>query len=242
MAGKSFANREVADLMFVEYSTKKPFMNFELANTTGYDLEGDTVFAYGGQGHPKRVSFSGNRSGTFRVETQMQTMKLYQMITGADVKEDAQFLQREVLTAADGGVLTLTKVPVKGSVYAYKENDDCGTAADNPTIAEEAKTVTITGANEGDKYIVYYLTKLDKVQRLNISTRSFPRAFTIYGETYEKTEDDEIVPYKMIAYKATPQSQFSVDFSNEGDPTSLSITFDLMADSDDNVLDLILEE
>ena len=77
LMGKSFANREVADLMFVEYSTKKPFMTFNLANTTGYDLDGDTVFAYGGQGHPKRVSFSGNRSGTFRVETQMQTMQLY---------------------------------------------------------------------------------------------------------------------------------------------------------------------
>lgn len=239
--GKSFANREVADLMFVEYSTKKPFMTFNLANTTGYDLEGDTVFAYGGQGHPKRVSFSGNRSGTFRVETQMQTMQLYQMITGADVKTDAQFLQREVLKAASGGVLTLSKEPVTGSVYVYADDDDCGTAISNPTVAESAKTVTVSNG-EGKTYIVYYLTKMADTQRLNINTRSFPKAFTIYGETYEKTEDDEIVPYKMIAYKAVPQSSFSVDFSNDGDPTSLSITFDLLADADDNVLDLILEE
>lgn len=240
--GKSFANREVADLKFVEYSTKKPFMNFELANTTGYDLEGDTVFAYGGQGHPKRVSFSGNRSGTFRVETQMQTMKLYEMITGAEVKTDAEFLQREELAAADGGVLTLAKEPVPGSVYVYASNDDCGTAVESPTVAASAKTVTVASATAGDKFIVYYLTKMQNTQRLNINTRSFPKAFTIYGETYEKTEDDEIVPYKMIAYKAVPQSSFSVDFSNDGDPTSLSITFDLLADSDDNVLDLILEE
>lgn len=239
---KSFANREVADLMFVEYSTKKPFMNFELANTTGYDLEGDTVFAYGGQGHPKRVSFSGNRSGTFRVETQMQTMALYQMITGADLKTDAQFLKREVLKAATGGKLTLTATPVEGSVYVYDKSDDCGTAKTSPTVSASDKTVTITGLIEGTEYIVYYLTKMENTQRLNINTRSFPKAFTIYGETYEKTEDDEVVPYKMIAYKAVPQSSFSVDFSNDGDPTSLSITFDLLADSDDNVLDLILEE
>lgn len=240
MAGKSFANREVVDLMFVEYSTKKPFMNFELANTTGYDLEGDTVFAYGGQGHPKRVSFSGNRSGTFRVETQMQTMKLYEMITGADVKEDAQFLQREVVKATEAGKLTVTKEPVAGSIYIYAANDDCGTALEGATAA--TTEVSATGVANGSEYVVYYLTKLTGVQRLNISTRSFPRAFTIYGETYEKTEDDEIVPYKVIAYKAVPQSQFSVDFSNDGDPASLSITFDLLADSEDNVLDLILEE
>lgn len=240
--GKSFANREVADLMFVEYSTKKPFMNFELANTTGYDLEGDTVFAYGGQGHPKRVSFSGNRSGTFRVETQMQTMKLYQMITGADLKADAQFLQREVVKAggASNKELTIQKTPVDGSVHVYKASDDCGTEVKATTTA--TKVTLETAGTAGDEYVVYYLTKLEGVSRLNINTRSFPKAFTIYGETYEKTEDDEIVPYKMIAYKAVPQSSFSVDFANEGDPTSLSITFDLLADSDDNVLDLLLEE
>lgn len=240
--GKSFANREVADLMFVEYSTKKPFMNFELANTTGYDLEGDTVFAYGGQGHPKRVSFSGNRSGTFRVETQMQTMKLYQMITGADLKADAQFLQREVVKAggASNKELTIQKTPIDGSVHVYKTSDDCGTEVKATTAA--TKVTLETAGAAGDEYIVYYLTKLEGVNRLNINTRSFPKAFTIYGETYEKTEDDEIVPYRMIAYKAVPQPSFSVDFANDGDPTSLSITFDLLADNDDNVLDLLLEE
>lgn len=238
--GKSFANREVADLMFVEYSTKKPFMTFNLANTTGYDLDGDTVFAYGGQGHPKRVSFSGNRSGTFRVETQMQTMQLYQMITGADLKKDATFLQREEVKEGAEGTLTIAKTPVEGSVHVYKASDDCGAEV---AATAEGTTVTLTtpGA-EGDAYIVYYLTKLEGVSRLNINTHSFPKAFTIYGETYEKTEDDEIVPYKMIAYKAVPQSSFSVDFANDGDPTSLSITFDLLADADDNVLDLLLEE
>lgn len=240
MAGKSFANREVADLMFVEYATKKPFMNFDLANTTGYDLEGDTVFAYGGQGHPKRVSFSGNRSGTFRVETQMQTMKLYQMITGADVTTEVNFLQREVVKATEEGKVTVTKAPIDGSVNVYAVNDDCGATLEGVSVS--GSEVSATGINSDSEYIVYYLTKLSNVQRLNISTRSFPKAFTIYGETYEKTEDDEIVPYKMIAYKAVPQSQFSVDFSNDGDPASLSITFDLLTDSDDNVLDLILEE
>ena len=240
--GKSFANREVADLMFVEYSTKKPFMNFELANTTGYDLEGDTVFAYGGQGHPKRVSFSGNRSGTFRVETQMQTMKLYQMITGADLKADAQFLQREVVKAggASNKELTIQKTPIDGSVHVYKASDDCGTEVKATTAA--TKVTLETAGAAGDEYIVYYLTKLEGVNRLNINTRSFPKAFTIYGETYEKTEYEEIVPYRMIAYKAVPQPSISVDFANDGDPTSLSITFDLLADNDDNVLDLLLEE
>lgn len=238
---KSFANREVADLMFVEYETKKPFMNFDLANTTGYDLEGDTVFAYGGQGHPKRVSFAGSRSGTFRVETQMQTVKLYQMITGGTEATSVDFLQREVLTADGSGVLTMGKTPIAGSAYVFPFEDDCGTAA-TATIDVDSKTATVSDASEGDKFVVYYLTKLQDVNAMKITTKTFPRAFTIYGETYEKTSEDEIIPYKMIAYKATPQSNFSVDFSNEGDPTTISITFDLQATDDGDVLDLIMEE
>lgn len=238
---KSFANREVADLMFVDYSTKKPFMQFALANTTGYDLEGDTVFAYGGQGHPKRVSFSGNRSGTFRIETQMQTVKLYQMITGGDMAATADFLQREELTANASGVLTMSKTPIADSVYVYEVDDDCGTPLE-ATIDVSAKTATVELAEAGDKFVVYYLTKLQNVSAIKITTKSFPRAFTIYGETYEKTSEDEVVPYKLVVYKAVPQSNFSVDFSNDGDPTSLSLTFDLLAGDDNNMLDLILEE
>ena len=57
-----------------------------------------------------------------------------------------------------------------------------------------------------------------------------------------KTEDDEVLPMKMTAYKCVPQSNLSISFSNNGDPSSLSITADLLADSDDNILDLALIE
>ena len=57
-----------------------------------------------------------------------------------------------------------------------------------------------------------------------------------------KTEDDEVLPYKLVAYKVAPQSNMSLSFSNNGDPASITITCDLMADKDNNILDLILIE
>ena len=47
MANKNanFANREVADLMLVDYSTKKLFLNVDWANVTSTSFEGDRVFA-----------------------------------------------------------------------------------------------------------------------------------------------------------------------------------------------------
>ena len=45
MANKNanFANREVADLMLLDYSTKKMFLNVDWANVTSTSFEGDRV-------------------------------------------------------------------------------------------------------------------------------------------------------------------------------------------------------
>ena len=50
------------------------------------------------------------------------------------------------------------------------------------------------------------------------------------------------LPYKLVAYKCAPQSNMSLGFSNTGDPASITVTCDLLADGDDNILDLILIE
>jgi hypothetical protein len=43
----------------------------------------------------------------------------------------------------------------------------------------------------------------------------------------------------MTAYKASIQRSFDLSFSSEGDPASVTLTFDLMEDKDGNVMDII---
>ena len=242
MPNPNMANREVCDLIFVDYATKKPFLNLDFANVTTTELTGETVFAYGGRGHVKRVSFAGERGGTITIETQIQTVKLWQLITGGEVTKSAKFVTRVETTVGTGGTaITLTDTPVVGSVVVYKADDDCGTEL---ACSAEGTAVTLTSAlTEGDKVIVYYMKEVtDKVQRINIKSTSFPKNFIVYGDTIMKTEDDEVLPYKLTAYKVAPQSNMSLSFSNNGDPGSLSIQADLLADGDDNILDLVLIE
>lgn len=242
MANQNMANREVCDLIFVDYATKKPFLNMDFANVTTTELTGESVFAYGGKGHPKRVSFSGERGGTITIETQIQTVKLWQLITGGEVSKTAKFIARiETVVDTAGTAITLTDTPVAGSVVVYKADDDCG--AELPcTVAGTAVTLT-TALTGGDKVIVYYMKEVTSgVQRINIKSTSFPKNFIVYGDTIMKTEDDEVLPMKLTAYKCAPQSNMSISFSNNGDPASLSLQADLLADGDDNMLDLILIE
>lgn len=242
MPNPNMANREVCDLIFVDYTTKKPFLNLDFANVSTTEISGESVFAYGGKGHPKRIAFNGERGGTLTIETQIQTVKLWQLITGGEVSKSAKFVTRvETTVGVDGTTITLTDTPVPGSVVIYKADDDCGTEL---ACSVEGTAVTLTSAlTEGDKVIVYYMKEVtDKVQRINIKSTSFPKNFIVYGDTVMKTEDDEILPYRLVAAKVSPQSNMSLSFSNNGDPGSLTITCDLLADQDDNILDLILIE
>lgn len=236
----TFANREVCDLIFVEYKSKKPFLNLDFANTTTTEISGEAVYAYGGKGHPKRVTFHGERGGTIAFETQMKTAKLYSMITGADIETSAKFLKREFVKCTEAGKLTVTETPVAGTINVYKADDDCGTEL---TATATGNSVSVTDIVKDEEFIVYYIVEItDKVRKINIKSTTFPRSFTVYGDTYEKTENDEIVPYRMIAYKCSPQTQFSLSCANTGDPATITITCDLMADSDDNILDLIWQD
>lgn len=237
MANPNMANREVADLIFYDYKTKKPFLNLDYANVTTTELTGETVFAYGSRGHAKKIAFSGERGGTLTIETQIQTAALWTLITGGEVTKTAKFVAREEL-AVDGGKVTLGATPVDGTIVAYAAGDDCGTELE---ITATGTEVTITGTT-GD-VIVYYMKELTEgVTRISVKSTSFPKNFTVYGDTIMKTEDDEILPYKFIAYKCCPQSNMSLSYSNSGDPTSLSITCDLLSTQEDELLDLVLIE
>lgn len=238
MANPNMANREVCDLIFYDFKTKKPFLNLDFANVTTTELTGESVFAYGGKGHPKRIAFSGERGGTIAIETQIQTVKLWELITGGEVTKSAKFVAREELAATDGKV-TLGATPIEGTIVAYAEGDDCGTELETTVAGAE---VTITGGATGN-VIVYYMKELTEgVTRISIKSTSFPKNFTVYGDTVVKTEDDEVLPYKLVAYKCAPQSNLTLSYSNTGDPGTVNITCDLLATKDEELLDLILIE
>lgn len=239
---KNFANREVCDLIIEDYATGEPWTFIDYANVTTNELTGETVFAYGGKGHPKRVAFTGERGGTLAIETQLMNMKLYSFITGADIEKSAKIYKREKVKCETADTLTVSQTPVVGTIVVFPEEDDCGAAVTGDATAT-GKEISLPGLKANDTYIVYYITeKTTGVQKINIKSSTFPKSFRVYADTFQKTEDDEVLAYHMTAYKCIPQSNFSVSFSNNGDPATITITCDLMADEDLNLLDYVLDE
>lgn len=234
----NMANREVCDLIFLDYKTKAPFLNLDFANTTTTELTGETVYAYGGKGHPKRVAFDGDKGGTVTIETQMSNIKLFEMLTGGQSIEAAKYYVREELTVSEGAV-TLSDTPESGSIVAYAADDDCGTALET---TGSGTTVTMPTGYSQTKVIVYYMKTMGtNAKALRIKGTDFPKDFIAYGDTIMKTEDGDILPYRLTYYKLHPQPNMSLAFANNGDPGTITITCDLLVDGDGNMVDLILE-
>lgn len=240
---KQMANREVCDLVFVSYKTKKPFLVVDYANVSSQELTGENVFAYGGKGHPKKITFSGEKAGTLTIETQIQTPKLWELMTGGTVSKTAEVMKRVKTQVGATNTITLDTGVVlkKENVWVYLASD-ANLETEITVTSVSDNTITVQEQAEGTEVVVFYLTTKNNVYNINIKSTNFPSAFIVYGDTVMKTTDDDVLPYLFKAYKAVPQANMSLSFSNTGDPGTVTITCDLMVDDDGNMIDLTLLE
>ena len=240
--GKQMANREVCDLVFVDYKTKKPFLFCDYANTSSQELTGENVFAYGGKGHPKKITFSGERAGTLTIETQIQTPKLWELMTGGKASKTASVMKREKCKITTQNKVTIADKKanlVKEYVWVYAA-EDVNLETELKVTTASAQDITLESGEQGKEVIVFYLSERTDVYNINIKSTDFPKAFTVYGDTYMKTTDEDVLPYLFKAYKVIPQANMSLSFANSGDPGTVTLTCDMMVDDDGNMLDLTL--
>lgn len=186
-------------------------------------------------GAPNRVQFDGSRTGTLTIEAQVYPVKVFQMLSGNELGTEANFLKREKVTAADATKLTISDEAAGTYVQVFKADDDLGTEL---TATVSGKEVTVT-VESGSDYIVYYYKKIAKPQVIRLDSKHFPKAYRVEGSVPYKTENDEIVEAHPIWYKAAPQAAFELSWQNTGDPVSLTMTFDVMADADGQIFDMV---
>lgn len=240
------ANRQVCDVDIRILKTMAPFLNFETANTTTAGLSGDSVYAMA-KGS-RRIAFANPIEGTMTIEAQVYPFKLFSLLSDGTIESTAVYAEHKVITAAAAGTLSIT-VPTgqevkAGTVFVYPEGayGDAsqaivGTFASG-TFTETAQTDQQIAS--GNKYEVGYLvTRTTGVKKISFNNKKLPKDYYITQRTLDKDEEGNFAPFLMTAYKASIQRSFDLSFSSEGDPASVTLTFDLMEDKDGNVMDII---
>lgn len=237
MADLNRANRAVADVDIRILSTMAPFLYADFANTTTTGLTGDAVYAM--KKGIRAIAFQNPVEGTMTMEMQVYPFRLLALLADGVVHADAVIAKKETIECETAGKLTITGA-TSGTVFVYAEGEYGGTAIEG-TYADNTFTATTAGdLVVGTSYDVGYLiSKTSDVQRVSFTaTQDSPDLF-ITMNTLDKDEDGNLTPFIMTAYKASISRDFEFSFSSEGDPASLTLTFNLLADKENRVLDLV---
>lgn len=239
------ANRQVCDVDIRDLKTMAPFLFFDTANTTTAGLSSDSVYAMA-KGS-RRIAFANPLEGTMTIEAQVYPFKFFALLSDGVIHSDAAYAGKSVVDCATEGELPLTignGEIVAGTVFVYPEGqfgDEeamiAGTFADGKFTEGEAETKKLVA---GSKYEVGYVVKREAgVKRISFNNSALPRDYFITMSTLDKDEQGVMTPFLMTAYKASIQRSFELSHTSEGDPASVTLTFDLLEDNEKNIFDMV---
>ena len=87
--------------------------------------------------------------------------------------------------------------------------------------------------------VSYGVTKESGVNRVSFGENYRLQDFTVTMDTVFKGEDGVFTPYIWKFYKAMAQRNFEISQQSTGDPATITITLDVLRDSDGNFCDMI---
>lgn len=237
------ANRQVCDLYIDDYKTNKPVLDFDTANTTTVGLTSDSVYARA-KG-TRRIAFNNPIEGTITIEAQVMPFKFYSLFSDGVIDTTAAYSDRQTVKCTTAGEIEI--VPPgggtiqAGTVFAYPAgsfgDDDVaieGTFAANKFTATTASYIAV-----GTEYTIGYVVKRTDVKKIVFNNKKLPKDYKITMSTIDKDEEGVFTPFKITIYKASIQRNFELSFSSDGDPATVTATFDIMEDKDGNVADMV---
>lgn len=236
------ANRQVCDVDIRILKTMAPFLKFDTANTTTAGLSGDSVYAMA-KGS-RKIAFANPLEGTMTIEAQVYPFKFFALLSDGEIESTAAYADSKTITCETEGTLSVTVdsgTITAGTVFVYPAGSfgDEGAVIDG-TFADgtfTAKTPADIAANAD--YEVGFIVNRTGVKKITFNNKKLPRDYYITQKTVDKDEQGLLTPFVMTAYKASIQRNFELSFSSEGDPASVTLTFDLMEDKDGNIFDMI---
>lgn len=237
------ANRQVCDLYIDDYKTNKPVLDFDTANTTTVGLTSDSVYARA-KG-TRKIAFNNPIEGTITIEAQIMPFKYYALFSDGTIDTSAIYADRQTVKCTTAGEIELT-VPTNGTiqagtVFAYPAGSfgDDDAAIEGTFVANKFTATAASDIAVNTEYTIGYVVNRTGVKKVAFNNKKLPRDYKITMSTVDKGEDGLFTPFKITVYKASIQRNFELAFSSDGDPATVTATFDIMEDKDGNVVDMV---
>lgn len=237
-----FGAKEVMDVTLYDMATGDPVISFDTLKTSAISVTSEKVYARGGKGNPKLITWELNKEATLTIEDALLSPKSMELVSGLATTVGSQTVYMRQKTEWD----TVGAAPVdKGALYplwadedgkinlaftpketvdkirVYEFDDDCGVALDMTDATLVGEVLTVAGA-AGKKVIVYYTYNTPaETETFVIDSSHFSGTYKLIGDTVirnSQTGQDEAFQVQIPNLKWT--SNLELGFSAEGDPSS----------------------
>jgi len=251
-----FGVREICNVVFkaknpmkIGKSTFKagqPVLYIDTAKTSTIEGAATTVYAQGGRGNTRLIAWEGEKTLTFTVEDALLSPIGFSVLSGAGIFDDAEQNVHVHMTSA--GTIIDGKVDLSSVLSANETIDNEGsnifvvvTEADgsvtgrtlNATVNGDKKSLTVTGAQEGDSTVLvdYYVVKKANVaSELQIDAEHFAGNYYVEASTLFRTQSGKDLPAEITLPNVKIQSNFTFSMASTGDPSTFTFTMDAFPD------------
>ena len=242
-----FGVREICDVVFkakssgtigtMEVTEGQPVLYIDSAKTSTLEGAATSVYAQGGRGNARLISWEGEKTLTFTVEDALLSPIGFSILSGAgllDCAAESVHVHTTATAHADkDGKINLTDVlgtdetidttaPV--FVMMMDEGSIVGMAK-NVTLADN--TITAAEAKDTDVFVDFYVLKESKVTELQIDAENFAGNYYVEASTlFRRESDGKDLPAEITLPNVKIQSNFTFSMASTGDPSTFTFTMD----------------
>lgn len=237
-----FGVKEVADVIFYNLLTNKAELFLDTLKLSNLENAAETVYANGGKGAPRLVSWDFGRTATFNVQDALLNPKAIAMQAGSELEKKIETIYERVVAVSvddsNNSKITLEHIPDAGSVEIYESADGYGHDKEvtKSSIVINGKDLEIPAASlaVGTKVIVYFTYQtVSEAEVITLSSDKYGGFYRVVGKTLwrsEATGKDEKV--QIVLPKVKISSAFTLTMQPDGDPSVFDMNLDVMKSPD----------
>ena len=232
------ASRDCGTTILTNLATNKVAMNLDYANSFTMNITSDTTPAM--KRGKRCIVFQNPMEGTVALEMQVYPFELYSIFGDGTIGTGGDYVHAESIKCTEAGSLTIP-ASVK-SVQVFKRGN---VGEDDAEIKGNVAATTFTATTTEDikvgvVYDVIYVATGGKVIAINDELQM--PDFKLDTDIVTKNEKGVWTTEHITCYKATAQRNIELAYAAEGDPATLTITFDLLIDENNNFVELMTPE
>lgn len=216
---EAYGIKEVADVVFYDTATKTPVLYFDTLKVSTIEQTAEQSTANGGKGNAPLIVWDYGKNITLTLEDALFSMKSLAMMYGGRVLKGKNVMKARKWVADH--TTTKPKWAPEDAVFT----DQLGAAKTTFTVGEE--------------YIVTWVETVES-ETIVLNAETFPGTYMVVGDTYARnrsTGKDEF--FQFVIPMAKLNSENTLTMQAEGDPSTFSMTLQVLRPEDGDMMKLI---